>query len=141
MPERLKLGGFLVAWLVLTGAQVVAFQGLSDHLASAIAVVAVLQLAKLLPTRARLRDLGRAEDDAIYGLVPFLNAALFTWLLAGTPTETLWEQRRALHAGAGALAAWAEGLRRAARSGPAVALATLGVGLAGGAATEAMQPS
>lgn len=141
MPERLKLSGFLIAWLTLTGAQFAAFQALGDHLPAAAGIVVGLQLLKLVPTRARLRDLGRAEDDAIYGLVPFLNAALFTWLLAGTPKDVIREQRRALHAGSGALSAWAEGVRRAARSGPVVALATLTVGLVGGVLTEAMQPS
>ena len=139
MPERLKVGGFLAAWLVLTGTQVAAFQALADHVPVLVAAVLALQLLKTFPTRARLRDLGRSEDDAIYGVVPFLNAALFSWLLAATPKETIRAQRLAAQQGSSALTAWAEGMRRATRSGPSVALATLAAGVVGGSATEAMQ--
>lgn len=53
----------------------------------------VLQVAKLPGTLARLRDLGRAPDEALAACVPLLNVVLFVQLLGATPAEDLRRRR------------------------------------------------
>jgi hypothetical protein len=133
---------FLGAWALLTAAQVGCFVqagSLGGAAATGLVVVGlILQIAKVVPTVRRLRDLGRSIDDAVYALVPPLNAALWTWLLAATPTPARREAAMRRHAGLSALDAWRLGLRDARDTSTALILPTLALGAGGGAAVEAL---
>jgi hypothetical protein len=133
---------YLGAWAALTAAQVGCFAQagtLGGSAATGLVVVGlVLQIAKVVPTVRRLRDLGRSVDDAVYALVPPLNAALWTWLLAGTPTPARREAALRRQAGLSALGAWRAGLQGVRDTSTALILPTLALGAGGGAAVEAL---
>ncbi|HMV69978.1 MAG TPA: hypothetical protein PKA64_24270, partial [Myxococcota bacterium] len=78
MGRRLGMLGFWLAWGALVAAQIAVFMQ-RDALgqASTGALIALLQVIKIGPTLARLNDLGRAPDDALYALIPLLNVGLF----------------------------------------------------------------
>ncbi len=139
---RLGRAAFFLAWGVLTAAQVGCFvQAGSSGGAAATGLVVVgliLQIAKIVPTVRRLRDLGRPVDDAVYALVPPLNAALWTWLLAATPTPARREVALRRQVGLSALDAWRAGLRDVRDTSTALVLPTLALGAGGGAAVEAL---
>lgn len=139
--RRLGLGGFWVAWGVLTLAQAWLFsvrEGFGPALVGGL--IAALQVAKLAPTLWRLHDLGRAADDALYGLVPLLNVGLF-FQVAFAPTPVPAKRERAMATWQGqmlALEAWAAGMRRAAASSGAALLPTIVLGVAGAVGVEAL---
>lgn len=99
-------GIWLLAWAVLTavqGAAVVAMvQGYQAHdagqgglggvIGAGVGALAVQVLKSWLATR-RLADLGRPADDAMWGLVPLMNAGLFVQLLAKAPSDALRAKR------------------------------------------------
>ncbi len=115
---------WLMLWLMLTAPQAVLFVQFASaatadprdaYALTALALgVAGLQALKAWASIPRLRDLGRAPDDFLWGVVPFLNVALFSQLWARTPSEELRVRRvRSWATQTGALAAWARALRSA----------------------------
>lgn len=133
MTWRLKLAPFLLAWLLLAGAQLYALMSLLEQERTGLAVglVGLLQLAKLPFCAARLNDLGRAPDDAILALVPLANVGLFGQLLSGTPAED--RRQRLIAAWSGemtATAALAVGFRAFAAGAPVMAVVAVVLGLA-----------
>ncbi|MBA2321156.1 MAG: hypothetical protein H0V89_08370, partial [Deltaproteobacteria bacterium] len=88
MTRRLGPLSWLVADGLLLAAQAaVVTSALSDPMK--VALVAVLQIAKIPATLARLRDLGRPSDDALWTVVPIANALMFFICLQRTPSEPL----------------------------------------------------
>jgi hypothetical protein len=61
----------------------------------AMLLVLLLQIAKIGPTMGRLVDLGRAPDDAVLTLVPFINLGLFSSLLRPRPSNDVLARRTA----------------------------------------------
>lgn len=142
--RRLGVLGFLAVWLPLAAAQgwlAAQYTAWAEQGSASLIVLGViaLQLAKVYPSLMRLADLGRAPDEAIYGLVPFLNIGLFVNLLGGTPRDKLRESRLATWQGQMlATSAWVEGMRRVAKTAPKVLLPTLVLGGVGSVSVEAL---
>lgn len=117
-------GRYLMSWALLSGAQGLTLQSVAVLLRDGTpgenlwiygVGILLLQVMKLVPTLGRLHDLGRRPDDALWTLVPLMNVALWTWLLAPTPSEA--RRRARLNAWRGtlqALPAYGMGARRAA---------------------------
>lgn len=84
---------WLAVWAVVMAVQgAVVSQVLGDPyaVAGAIALTQVLKLPISVP---RLNDLGRPADDALWGMFPLLNVALFFQLIGGTPSDELRDRR------------------------------------------------
>jgi hypothetical protein len=132
--RRLGRGAYLGVWTLLIAVQLALFWVLVLPFATAnrvgnelptlpasawgaLVIVGVLQVVKVVPTMWRLGDMGRSPDDALWGLVPLGNLVLWSWCLAGTPSEKIRDKRRANWVGQiGAFAAWIEALRIASKS-------------------------
>ncbi len=122
--RRAGRGLWLMSWFVLSAPQgailgqlvAATTAGSTDvYLLTALVLGAAgLQVLKAWASVPRLLDLGRAPDDFLWGVVPFLNVALFFQLWARTPGEALRVRRvRSWATQTGALAAWARALRSA----------------------------
>ena len=88
---RLSRGQYLGIWLVLVALQLAPFTlGFGPtEMVGRLAWVAVFQLIKVGPAVARMTDLGRAPDDALFAsLIPVANVYVFFAILLGrTPKE------------------------------------------------------
>lgn len=119
--DRWGRGRYLFVWALLTAAQGATLVSIgrmaqADAPTGALVVyglgVLLLQGMKLVPTFGRLRDLGRAPDDALWAFVPLMNLALWSWLIGRRPSEARYAARRAAWEGRVlAPEAWWEGLR------------------------------
>ena len=56
-------------------------------------LVMAVQALKMVPAAARLHDLGRPKDEAVFTLVPLVNLGLFWQLCASTPIESVRTKR------------------------------------------------
>lgn len=132
----------LVPWLLtlcaLWGAQAAAATTLWETSSVlAVAVVLLVQILKIPPTRWRINDLGLPPDDLVY-LAPPMGIVLLPRLLGGTPSKEVWERKRRTWVGqVNALDAYSEGWRRLKASMPAVLGPTVLVAAAVAVAVEA----
>lgn len=103
MERRFGRGQFFLAWAALLALQVGALTQLpqdetetSALTLGIIAVVVLLQVAKLPITAWRLYDIGRPQSDALFFvLIPVANiVGLLRFMPEATPSAKAWERRR-----------------------------------------------